>query len=131
MQRALVLLLVAAAACASPQSRIHRRRAAFDAYPPEAQASIRAGRAEVGFTREQVELALGRPDRLYVRKTAATDQEVWAYGRSPRPSLSLGFGVGGGGLFAGGAGLSSDERREDRDRIVFENGAVVSVERLK
>jgi len=126
---ALALLVAGVAACATPAARIKRRQAAFDGYPPAVQAAVRAGRAEVGFTPEQVELALGRPDRRYERKTAAGTQEVWAYGGgSARPSVSLGFGMGGGS-YGGGLGVGSEAARDDRERIVFENGAVLSVEK--
>lgn len=131
--RIILFLLIAAAACATPESRIKRHKAAFDAYPAEVQERIRAGQVDVGFTREQVELALGRPDRKYARQTAAAAQDVWAYGAgSVRPSLSLGFGMGsgGGGFYGGGLGVGSKAGREDRARVVFQDGAVVSVERL-
>lgn len=131
----LALAVLVLAACVSPASRIKRHQAAFDAYPAEVQAGIRAGQVEVGYTREQAELALGRPDRTYVRKTASGTQDVWAYGgRSSHPSLSLGFGMGsggGGGLYGGGMGLASEAGREDRARVVFQNDAVVSVEKLQ
>ena len=130
----LALLLVGLAACATPKSRIERHQEAFDAYPPAVRESIRAGQAEVGFTRDQVELALGRPDRKYVRKTGAGVQDVWAYGASSaRPGLSLGLGMGSGagGIFSGGVGVDSGGDREDRARVVFQGDAVVSVEKLQ
>jgi outer membrane biogenesis lipoprotein LolB len=68
------------AACAStPQSRIQKNRAAFDSYPPEAQAKIQKGEADIGFTPEMVEMALDKPDRKYQRKTAGGDVDVWSY----------------------------------------------------
>ncbi len=130
----MMLFSVAMIACASTQSRIKKHQAAFDGYPTAVQANIRAGLVEVGYTSVQVEMALGRPDRIFVRKTAAVTQDVWAYGTSSvRPGLSLGLGMGsgGGGFYGGGMGLASDSGHEDRARVVFENGVVVAVEKLQ
>lgn len=129
----------AIAACASPQSRIKRHQAAFDSYPPGVQEKIRAGQADVGFTREQVEMALGAPERTYTRKTAAAAQEVWSYGlgsRGPRFGFGLGMGSGRGrGGFGGGVGVATGFGAESRGadgasmRIVFQDGVVFSVEK--
>jgi hypothetical protein len=120
------------AACASPQSRIKAHRAAFDAYPPAIQRKISDGIADVGFTREQVQLALGTPDRRYARKTADAEQEVWGYGAARGASslgFGLGFGMGGLGTTVGmGTEVGPGGPPEERVRVVFQDGAVVSVE---
>jgi hypothetical protein len=55
----------------------------FDTLPPEIQEAIKAKRAEVGMTREQVEMALGRP-RDRIRETVdGVDTEDWIYGLPP------------------------------------------------
>lgn len=135
MRNSLIFVVLLAAACASPKARIRRHQAAFDAYPSEVQAKIRAGEVEVGFTPEQVEIALGVPDRKYVRKTAAGNQDVWGYGAgSARPRLGLSFGMGsggGGGSYGGGVGVESEAGRDERARVVFQEGRVVSVEALR
>jgi hypothetical protein len=137
-QKLLTAALIAAslAACAGPQSRIKKQQTLFDAYPPAVQQKIRDGQADVGFTKEQVTMALGRPDRTYTRKTAAAEQEVWAYGVSdggPRLSLGFGMGFGGGaGMSAGGIGVETGAGPEGDDRarvrVVFQDGKVFSVE---
>ncbi|MBI3564000.1 MAG: hypothetical protein HY079_02250 [Elusimicrobia bacterium] len=126
-------LAAALAACASPESRIRAHRAEFDAYPRAVQEKIRAGQVDVGFTRQQVALALGRPDRTYHRRTATATREVWAYGGgAARSSVSVGFGMGAGSMgpgYGGELGLGlADDAWEDRVRVVFENGVVVTVE---
>ncbi len=132
--RAAVLILLAAlAACASPASRIKAHQAAFDAYPPETQRNIREGKAEIGFTREQVTMALGSPGRRYTRMTAGVDEEIWVYGAgsSARPSLGIGFGMGSYGMGGGvstGVGVESRDDGDARVRVVFRDGAAVSVE---
>lgn len=136
--RTVVFILAAAlAACQSPQSRIKKNQAAFDAYPPEVQTAIREGRADVGFTQEQVRMAVGKPDRVYSQKTADATREVWAYGLGGGPRVGLGFGMssmsygnGGGSAYGSSVGVSSDlQDSHARVRYVFENGKVVSVER--
>lgn len=121
------------AACAGPSSRIKKHQSEFDAYPADVQKKIRVGQVDVGFTDQQVALALGRPDRIYARKTAAATQEVWAYGGAygSRGGLGLGLGMGAGPGFYGGD-LSADSEpgidRGERTRVVLQNGVVVSVE---
>lgn len=55
----------------------------FDTLPPEIQEAIKAKRAEVGMTREQVEMAIGRP-RDRIRETVdGAEVEDWIYGLPP------------------------------------------------
>ena len=73
MKRLILSLLPLAAllaACATPESRIRDNQAAFDAFPPSVQQKIRAGQADIGFTPEQVRMALGEPDHKYTRSSA-------------------------------------------------------------
>jgi hypothetical protein len=133
--RLLLTALVATvlAACAGPSSRIKKHQAEFDSYPADVQRKIRAGQVDVGFTDQQVALALGRPDRIYERKTAAVQQEVWAYGGSygSHVGVGFGFGMGGGpGYSAGGVMIDPGPGIDhgERVRVVLQNGVVVAVE---
>ena len=65
--------------CSTPASRIRQNQALFDTFPPAAQANIRAGKVDIGYTAEMVDIALGEPDRRYTRKTGQTDVIVLAY----------------------------------------------------
>lgn len=133
---AAALLAAAFAACAGPRSRIKKSRAEFDSYPAAVQQKILAGQVDVGFTDRQVAMALGRPDRVYARKTAAAQQEVWAYGGpgdGPRAGIGMGLAMGapgGPGFYGGGVGLATDPEidRGERVRIVLQDGVVVAVE---
>jgi len=51
----------------------------FAAFPPEVQANVRAGRIELGYTRDMVFIALGRPHRVYERVTREGVTDVWTY----------------------------------------------------
>jgi len=119
------------AGCTTTDSRIKNHQAAFDAAPPAVQAKIRAGQIDIGFTQEQVTMALGQPDRSYTRTTARGTSEIWAY-EDHKPSFSLGIGVvGGGGSTMVGSGVavgSGNDRYDDKLRVIFEGGKVASVE---
>ncbi|MCM2305363.1 MAG: hypothetical protein NDJ72_11715 [Elusimicrobia bacterium] len=135
MSSGIVVLMLAAAlaACQSPQSRIKKNQAAFDAFPPEVQTAIREGRAEIGFTEQQVLIALGKPGRVYSQKTATTTQEVWEYGVGGGPSVGLGFGMssmGGGSSYGTGVGVATDAvDPRAQTRVILEDKKVVAVER--
>jgi len=127
------LVAIFLAACAGPSSRIKKHQAEFDAYPADVQRKIRAGQVDVGFTDRQVAIALGRPDRIYARKTAAVQQEVWAYGGSYGSHVGVGFAVGGGtgsGYTSGGVLVDPGPGIDhgERVRVILQSGVVVAVE---
>ena len=131
MKKGLFAATVILAACATPQSRIRKHQAEFDSYPAQVQAAIKQGKVDVGFSAAQVELAVGKADRVYTRKTASASQEIWAYG-SHAPNIGVGFGVSSGyyGNYGGGVGIETGAApREDLFRVVFESGTVVTVEK--
>jgi hypothetical protein len=132
LMTATVLLLMAG--CVSTESRISRHQAAFDAWPAEVRDKVRAGRVDVGFNQEMVQVALGDADRKSARTTAAGTEEVWAY-FDHRPKFSFGLGMGvaagstayGGGVVVGDSGFRDDEFL----RVIFEGGRVVAIETRK
>jgi len=66
----------------------------FDTLPPEIQEAIKAKRAEIGMTRDQVKLALGQPrDRLREAKDGA-ETEDWIYGMPPGKITFITFANG-------------------------------------
>ena len=117
--------------CATTETRISKNQAAFDSWPSEVQSSIRAGQVKIGFTPEQVRVALGEPDRMYSRQSAEGESEVWAYFESG-PQFSIGVGVGSGGYSRGASGgvgyTQRSDRSEEATRVVFTDGLVVSIE---
>lgn len=132
-------LLLAAAGCAStPASRIQAARDVYHSYPMEVQETIAAGQVDVGFTTEQVRLALGKPDRVASRTTPDGTSEVWSYSdKGPRISVGLGLGVGGGGgstRVGTGLGVSTGGRvlEKEKTRVVFDQrGQVTAVEQVE
>ncbi len=116
--------------CASsPDSRIKKEQAAFEAMPTEVQEQIRAGDVAVGFTQLQVTLARGKPDRVGKRTSASGLEEVWTYERRAS-GLGVGLGIGGGsGGLGGGVGVSSGGRAPEIElRVIFAGGVVTAVE---
>jgi outer membrane protein assembly factor BamE (lipoprotein component of BamABCDE complex) len=117
--------------CATTESRISKNQAAFDSWPREVQSAIRSGEVKIGFTTEQVRVALGKPHRVYSRQSAEGESEVWAYLESS-PKFSIGVGVGSGGYNSGAVGGVAYTQRHDRSeeatRVVFTDGVVVAIE---
>lgn len=135
VERLILAALLAAAlgACSGPASRIKKHQAEYDSYPADVQQKIRAGQVDVGFTDRQVAMALGRPDRIYARKTTDVQQEVWAYGGSYGSHVSVGFGLGTGGgpgYTAGGVMVDPGPGIDhgERVRVILQSGVVVAVE---
>ena len=86
MFRAKILLIAVGAlalavlpACSTPDRRIKRNQEVFDALPPDRQALIREGKVAIGFTPDEVRLALGDPDQRWVRTDAKGSTEIWSY----------------------------------------------------
>jgi hypothetical protein len=55
----------------------------FDSLPPEIQEAIKAKRAEVGMTKEQVRMALGQPRDRIREMNDGLETEDWIYGYPP------------------------------------------------
>jgi len=127
----LLSVLLLAGCVSTPAERIARDRPAFESWPANVQSLVQAGQIAIGFTPDQVRMALGEPGRITVRTTAAGTNEIWSYVRH-RPRFSLGIGVvgGGGGTRVGGATemTSGGPYGRDRIRVIFEGGRVSAVE---
>ena len=130
----LAVLMVGFVGCASLGSRIQHHQAAFDSWPADVQAAVRSGKIDVGFTAEQVRVALGDPYRIFTRKSAEGEEEIWAY-REGKPHFSIGVGVASGGYNGGAAGGVAYDRRDDSlddaTRVIFKAGLVVAVEQQR
>ena len=123
------------AGCSTVDSRIAKNRAAFNTWPPAVQDKVVQGQIDVGFTYEQVRVALGEPDRVFNRTTADGTSQVWGYrDRGPRFGFGVGVGMGSfgrhGGSFGGvsmgtGTGYLDDEKMG----VVFDpSGRVSAIE---
>ena len=78
----LILFLAAAlglAGCSTVDKRIEEKSAAFAAYPAEIQENLRKGIVEIGYTPDQVYIALGKADDKRERVTARGRELTWIY----------------------------------------------------
>lgn len=134
---AFVFVVVAgllAAGCSTVQSRISNNRAAFASWPPDIQQKVSAGDVDVGFTVDQVRVALGEPDAVFSRTTPQGHFEVWSY-RDRGPRFAFGFGMGsfhGGSGYSTGVGVAGPARPDEKMRVTFDPfGRVSAVERFR
>lgn len=130
----LALLL---AGCATPEKRIQQNQEVFDSFPVAAQARIRGGQIDLGFTPDMVRIALGEPHRQTLRRSADGEVEIWFYfdstRRYDRQRVDIdGLGVSGpGGLrsVSGSAWINVEQNREYvRTRVEFRNGVAIAIE---
>lgn len=130
------LVLFAAAGCTStPTSRVAENKALYNQWPADVQAKVAAGQIAVGFTPQQVRMALGDPSRTFTRTTNDGTSETWAY-QENKAHYSIGLGIGswggGGTRVGGGVGVSSGGYRDgERMHVVFEGGHVSAIETAK
>lgn len=130
----LALLL---AGCATPAKRIQQNQELFDTFPVAAQARIRGGQIDLGFTPDMVRIALGEPHRKTLRRAADGETEIWLYldsvRRYDRQRVDVdGLSVSGpGGLrsLGGSAWINVEQSREFvRVRVEFQNGVATAIE---
>ena len=125
----LAVTLLAAGCASSPMSRIDEHRAKYESWPLDVQEAVLNGEARKGMTREQVEVALGKPTEIVSR---SGDDEVWVYrkgggagsGLLNNTGLSVGTGIGGVSVGTGIGGGGS-RRTPEEEEVVFVNGVVV------
>jgi hypothetical protein len=89
----------------------------------------------VGFDREQVEMALGKPDRTATIQTDSGAETLWRYfKRSPSVGLALGAGtvLGGGNSSVGtGIGIGTDSNRLEIEKVVVFDQASGKVKQIE
>ncbi|MDA3874294.1 MAG: hypothetical protein PF795_10100, partial [Kiritimatiellae bacterium] len=115
---------------ATPAKRIQANPEQFESFPSEAQTSIREGQIELGFTPEMVEMAKGRPNRLYSRKTTDGEIEIWSYVRVVPYTISQPVFFSGRG--GGTEWIDVTASREVEElRVEFSEGKAVVIEERK
>jgi len=63
----------------TPDSRIKKEPQLFASFAPDIQTQVQRGEIQMGFSRDMVRLALGRPARVHIRTDATGESEVWTY----------------------------------------------------
>jgi outer membrane protein assembly factor BamE (lipoprotein component of BamABCDE complex) len=130
----IVPLVAVFAGCSTVDSRIAGHQADFNTWPPQIQEQVRHGQINIGFTREQVQVALGSPDHTFARTAANGSFEVWSYAdRGPRFSFGIGMASFGRHSATGiGVGTGTAEYPEERLRVIFDAyGRVSSIEEIR
>jgi hypothetical protein len=75
-----LVLLVAGSACQSPrESRIQQHADAYAATDAFSQNLIKKGMVDLGFTEQQVFMAVGKPNRVSRTETPEGTVETWTY----------------------------------------------------
>ncbi len=81
--RTLFLALFLVSGCMSAQQirehRIEQNQNIFKTYSTDIQEKIHHGQIDLGFSRQMIELAWGRPDRIYTRFTKDGLLTIWTY----------------------------------------------------
>lgn len=126
-----ILFAGAVVGCSTVDSRIAKRAEAFAEWPAAIQEKVRAGQIDLGFTPEQVRVALGDPARTSTRTNSDGTAEVWVY-RSGKPRISFGVGMGtsrGSTGYGGGVNVGTGGNRDDEAmRVIFSAGRVSAIE---
>jgi hypothetical protein len=121
--------------CSSVDSRIAKNRDLFNTWPPAVQDKVVVGKIDIGFTADQVRVALGEPDRIWSRSSADGTSQVWSYrDRGPRFSFGVGMGMGsfghrGGSFGSIGVGTGTGYLDDEKMGVVLDaSGRVSSIE---
>lgn len=126
-----------AAGCATTASRIQKNQELFDSFPVAAQARIRSGQIDLGFTEDMVRIAMGDPQRKRIRRSMTEKRDVWLYTdtiqRYQRQHADIDgmtiYGSGGSGGIGGTAWINVLQEREVlKLRVEFLDGRVVVIE---
>jgi outer membrane protein assembly factor BamE (lipoprotein component of BamABCDE complex) len=129
----LVLAALLLAGCSTVESRIAGHQAQYASWPPPVQQLISQGQIAVGFTREQVQVALGSPDFTFSRVATTGSYEVWSY-RDRGPHFSFGIGVasyGHSSAFGSGVAVGNAGYAGEKMRVIFDQtGHVSSIEQV-
>lgn len=123
---ALAAAMFALAACSSsPLSRIDQDRGKYESWPLDVQEAVLAGEARKGMTREQVEMAMGKPAEVVAR---SANEEVWIYRKSSGGGNVLrgsGISLGTGGVGVSTGGLGTRRETPEEYEVVFAKGVVI------
>lgn len=127
----LLLPLLLSACVSTPASRIAEHQDYFDSLPVAAQARIRSGQIDVGFTPDMVRLAFGEPSRVFIRRQADIPDplEVWLYNaverRYDRQRIEI-LDIDGSALRRPATAMATvlQEREIPGARVEFLGGAV-------
>lgn len=126
--------------CSTPEARIRKHPELFASFPPEIQSRVQAGEVDIGFSRDMVYLALGRPDRIYERRTLEANTTIWSYtardrhldSELVRARFLVPDGRGGSRYVTESTWVDVENYTEyDALRLEFIDDAVTAIERIQ
>ena len=121
------------AGCASgPESRIRGNPGLFARLTPAQQELIKQGKVEIGFDEAMVRLAVGEPDRRWVRTEASGTSEVWSYTTWERANGAPLYQGGYHGYYDPSAYCANTPSRREHEffKVVLKEGKVTAVEQV-
>jgi hypothetical protein len=128
----LALVVVVASCSSAPPSHVERNEEMVASWPSAVQEKVRAGQIGLGFTTEQVRIALGAPDRKTSRIMAGGTSEIWAYLDHKRKfGIGWGFGSADSSPAVKGGVSANEFRNDERLHVIFEHGVVTAIETAK
>ncbi len=129
--------------CNTVKSRIEEKSAVFASLDPEAQARIKQGLVDIGYTTDMVYIAMGSPDEKKERITGEGNETTWIYNsywQEYQGSRLMGFrrivyfdsrARAYRVFYEPVRAELYQDRVEEKTRINFKNGNVVSIEAAK
>jgi hypothetical protein len=75
----MIAILIWAGGCSTVKSRIEEKAAVFNSLDPQAQARLRQGIVDIGYTEDMVYIAMGRPDQTKERQAEGGVETEWIY----------------------------------------------------
>jgi outer membrane protein assembly factor BamE (lipoprotein component of BamABCDE complex) len=131
----LALALALLPGCNTPQARIRNHPDLFYRLSPADQDLIKQGKVAVGFTPDMVKLAVGDPDRVLTRTTAAGTSETWVYTTYTSRGGTMVYYRGyyhrcHPGMYPYWLDYG-DREEQERYRVTFRDGKVVEIEETK
>ncbi|MGC4071442.1 MAG: hypothetical protein QM760_02770 [Nibricoccus sp.] len=123
------------------ESRIEEKSHVFNTLSPDAQAHIKQGLVDIGYTQDMVYMAMGKADRVTERANEGGTETVVLTTAIIRSTKARRFANTRGWCITTSASrrIGDDERcvdafsdhAEEVARVVFKDGKVVSVEQMK
>ncbi|MFI5356379.1 MAG: hypothetical protein ACHQ4G_03490 [Opitutales bacterium] len=143
LQLLLVLALLGLAGCSTYLDRAAEKSAVFAGLAPAIRENLRQGVVEIGYTKDLVYIALGKPDATQEKVSKAGAEEIWIYrsfSREYRGLQTIGyrrmvaFDAQGRPTFTYSEPVTMEAYRdhiEDRIRLTFRAGKVAVIEQMK
>lgn len=129
-----VLAAIWLAGCSTPATRIKANPEAFNRLTPQQKTLVEAGQIALGFSEEAVKLALGDPDRVFVRTDTSGETAIWHYVTYEANGQILYTGYYHTGRYGWGWGVAypyyldfPDRRVRDRFRVELKRGVVSAI----